>query len=428
MAAASNTSIAAFAALGTIVGYLGAETACSSVFERQLWPARFYNTTSWRSLTAFALLMPGGGPIHKAAVEVLDTFAKSGLYKGFCRGDMLGTAFFKDTKQKYKIHIGQIEEDTGEIADARNAFWGGVLGLVPLHRRSRRLSFLVKAGGEEANRPRNSIRSQRPVFLLRLSWATEDEKAPQTVIDGDVGGVRLRYIIAILASEIITLAFGVAIMAVWRSPFAIWFLCPFLLKMLGLFVSVRREPLQAHPRVDARSNTPSDGEGGRNTLSGFSVYSMMEYDKGFMVLQGPSMLLSQFFKHYGHPIRHRRGLRSDRAREITSMTTVVLIALIYPVGLLIFIFARQEIQWTWLAYEIYTMFAMHAYRFCEGEWIGTTQYRIARELGFGRKVRFVNGGSQGVVASLEKRLADTVKAGMEEMNCQIDKALMANTT
>ena len=65
----TSLSIAAFTALGTIVGYLGAEVCSSSSFSRLLWPSRYFNSASLSSLLRTALLMPMGGPIHKAAVE-----------------------------------------------------------------------------------------------------------------------------------------------------------------------------------------------------------------------------------------------------------------------------------------------------------------------------------------------------------------------
>ena len=80
MSADANTlSVAAFTALGTIVGYLGTEVASASIFDRLLWPSRFYNTRSLTSIMAIGLLMPFGGPIHKAAVEALDRLVAAGL-------------------------------------------------------------------------------------------------------------------------------------------------------------------------------------------------------------------------------------------------------------------------------------------------------------------------------------------------------------
>lgn len=426
MTDANGISVAVFTALGTIVGYLGAETASSSIFERQLWPTRFYNTSSYRSLAAIALLMPCGGPIHRAAVEALDNFTRSGLWRGYCRGDMLGTAFFKDTKQKYIVHSGPTEE--GEtVADARNAFWITVLDLVPWQKNIENPGPSRKAGVEEAGSSRETIRSRRPIFSLRLTYA-QGKNGAVSVVDGDVGNVKPRHIAALLASETVTLAFGIVVAAVWRSLFALWFLAPLLLKVLGLVASVRRESMRVQSTSARGTKGPlSEGESGQSSPP-LSICSSMTHEKGFMLIHGPSLLLTQFFKHYGHPIRHRRGLKSDRAREVASMIIVILIALVYPAGLLLFIFARQGIQWTWLAYELYTMFAMHMYRFANGEFIGTTQYRIARELGRGNTVSFSNSIGQAIIAVLEKGSASTIREGTEEMNRRIDALANEPTT
>ena len=80
------------AALGLILGYLGAEVAQASTFERLLWPQRFYNSLSPITLLTLGLLFPTSGPLHQAALVVLDEFRDHRLYKGRSRGNMLGTA------------------------------------------------------------------------------------------------------------------------------------------------------------------------------------------------------------------------------------------------------------------------------------------------------------------------------------------------
>lgn len=83
-------------ALGSIVGYLGAEVAEDAIFENLLWPQRFYNDRTLGSLTQQFLFMGMGGPLHRAALATLDQLRDHGLYLGPRRGDMLGTAFYKD--------------------------------------------------------------------------------------------------------------------------------------------------------------------------------------------------------------------------------------------------------------------------------------------------------------------------------------------
>ena len=87
-------------ALGTLIGYIGSEAATDDVFERVLWPQRFFNAFSWQDILDIGLLNPMGGPMHKAALTALDKFYQSGLFRGRDLGNMLGTAFFRDAGLK----------------------------------------------------------------------------------------------------------------------------------------------------------------------------------------------------------------------------------------------------------------------------------------------------------------------------------------
>lgn len=128
---AQNLSLAAFTALGTIVGYLGTEVGLRSIFERLLWPSRFFNDTRLPSVLGIALLMPMGGPIHKAAIEALDTFHERGLWRGLWRGrtegNMLGSVFYQDSGSRWVYRMPQHDKNRRE---ARNALWVRVLTLV----------------------------------------------------------------------------------------------------------------------------------------------------------------------------------------------------------------------------------------------------------------------------------------------------------
>jgi hypothetical protein len=61
------------AAIGSVIGYVGAEVAEEELFERLLWPQRFYNYLDLRTSLKYAFLIPMGGPLHRAALQVLDT-------------------------------------------------------------------------------------------------------------------------------------------------------------------------------------------------------------------------------------------------------------------------------------------------------------------------------------------------------------------
>jgi hypothetical protein len=86
-------------ALGSVVGYLGAEVAEEEIFKKLLWPQRFYNEHTVGSLIQQFLLMGMGGPLHRAALATLNDLRDHGLYLRARRGDMLATAFYKDFAQ-----------------------------------------------------------------------------------------------------------------------------------------------------------------------------------------------------------------------------------------------------------------------------------------------------------------------------------------
>lgn len=98
----ANTAV--FGAIGTIIGYFGIEIGSDSLFERLLWPTRFYNTIKPMALLETTLLTLMGGPLLRPAIRVMDQFIGARMYLGKLQGDPLDTAFFPNLRQKYIIH------------------------------------------------------------------------------------------------------------------------------------------------------------------------------------------------------------------------------------------------------------------------------------------------------------------------------------
>lgn len=97
--------------LGSFIGYLGAEVSKETIFERLLWPQRFYNHLNLEILVKMGFLMPLGGPLHRAALQTLDTFHERGLYDGSCRKNMVGTAFLRNSRHPYWARTIQHERE-----------------------------------------------------------------------------------------------------------------------------------------------------------------------------------------------------------------------------------------------------------------------------------------------------------------------------
>jgi len=107
-------------ALGSVIGYLGAEVAEETLFERILWPQRIYNDFDFWTCIKMTAFMLMGGPLHAAALRTLDTFRDNGLYLGRRRGNMLGTAFLRDIGVRNFCRTNKREKDVAK--ESRNAF------------------------------------------------------------------------------------------------------------------------------------------------------------------------------------------------------------------------------------------------------------------------------------------------------------------
>lgn len=103
-------------ALGAVLGYIGAEAATPSIFERLLWPQRAYANFKLSLLPGAAFATSMDGPLHKAALKTLDTIFDHGLMKGAHQGHMLGSAFFPDQGWQYTMHGGsEYESHTEDV-------------------------------------------------------------------------------------------------------------------------------------------------------------------------------------------------------------------------------------------------------------------------------------------------------------------------
>ena len=355
--AIGSPSAVAFSALGTLIGYMGAEVASDAIFSRLSWPKRFYNTHHPTDLTALAALMPIGGPIHKAALATLDQLIASGLNSGYCMGDMLGTAFYEDINQKCILRRGeQYEADLQK--ETRNGLWVRVMRLV--HWRALEKTLIPRSSGkshkdEEAADRVTRLRAKRPVFWLTLQDGDiqQNQRPPQTtrvagertirskqglLVEERSGFIQLHVLLGIVVSEIISLGVGIFIAIFWRSLFSIWFFTPLLIKFLGLIFSVRRQALDpVVPKQNEAGHMPVESQ---NTI----ISEISDISRGFFLIGGPRELVVQFYKHYGHPERYRRGLNGDRLREVVCIALVVICILVFPTGLVAFVFAPQPIQ------------------------------------------------------------------------------------
>lgn len=365
--AAQNLNI-----LGTLIGYLGAEAATIHLFERILWPQRFWNRLSSRNAALAVLFMPMGGPLHKAALQTLDSLYEHGLFKGGHRGHMLDTAFFQDYKLEYTVWM---DGKPIEKEHTRNGLWIRAISelrmpaLKDLKPKIEEMETgkvqaeTMKTGSVNAERVDGleagtvdgpPVRSTTSYSHLVLEYNT-GKAADPPIIRYDTGTISLQVYVGVVLSELTGIATGMIAAWEWKSWLAtLWFI-PLLLKLTSTFAAVAREDL----------TRPAD-----STEAETDKYFEIYHRHGMLVIQGKESVVLQFFRHYGHPIRNRR-------RELLQFVIIVCLGFVFPVGLVISImWMPVPMQYLWLGYQLYATLAMHVYRYANGHLWGTTEEAI----------------------------------------------------
>ncbi|KAM3440477.1 hypothetical protein MY4824_002191 [Beauveria thailandica] len=282
---------ALFSAFGAVLGYIGAEAATTSWFEALLWPQRFFSNFTLRSVPALALLMPMGGPMHKVALEVLDTMFAHGVFKGPREGHMLGTAFFPTLNWTYTMQGDSAKEPHAE--QLRNCLWARALRYMPapliLGPRSTGDSRgHVEKGTTVLDQPH--LRANVTVSRVTLSKATPEDKASRLpFVYENNSRPSPRVFLAICVSETTAIAVAIGVFAVYQSFWTVLWLAPLFLRLTSALFALDREPL-----LSLSSSSADD------PCCDFEIHCPQS-EGNFMLLTGPPTLVLQFFRHYGHP-------------------------------------------------------------------------------------------------------------------------------
>ncbi|KAK1625385.1 hypothetical protein BDP81DRAFT_498916 [Colletotrichum phormii] len=429
-------------ALGAVLGYLGAEVAGISLFERLLWPERFYNAVDAIALIRLALFMPMGGPLHRAALETLDKFRDHGLYKGRRRGDMLGTTFFSDKASVRYLHKTATTPEGRKLPRAvRNGFWIEVLkhvddriglggswvgaGPAPVPDAAQ-----LKEGSEGTA---DTVRTTRRIYRLDLEFQSPQGIETPTQLKAFNENFGLRTLLGIVVSELSSILLAVAA-AIWLNQskdgedapakWFIGFLCiPLFLKLFAAAARVRRESLIHN---EASPNPPSSPAGEapitKNDLTPTSptrhqeaeIFEVEVPSIGFLLISTPSPASPasfQFFRHYGHPIRDST---LDRAREVASIVTVYTFVLYFPAGLLLLSWMNQPMQYLWLGQQLWSVLVMHLVRLFGWESTARTEEAVAAALV--RDFKVVLAGDKACVeATLRMEEVTSVKEGRKRV-------------
>lgn len=215
-------------------------------------------------------------------------------------------------------------------------------------------------------------------------------------MNGDVESLGWRTIIGLFCSELVTMLTGASVAIIWKSAYSFWFMTPIAFKILAMVFQVRREKLKPDDKPETQDRMMAE---------------FCDINKGFFLIEGPESTVLQFFRHYGHPERSRRGLRGDRVREWVSMACVFACMMIFPFGAFAFAFAPPALQWVWIGYQLYATFSMFIYHSYGGESLGTTEQLLARALYHEGSVQFCDGDGTSVFARVRFDLAQNVNEG-----------------
>ena len=355
MAADASSPNSVVNAVGTVLGYIGAEAVTTATFTRLLWPQRASYNLRPCHLAPLAILLPSGGPLYKSTLQALDTASNNGLFRGKDQGHMLGTSFFPDSKCIYTHHaIGS----PSHTEASRNNLWVKVMALLPFPRTVDKPDDAEKGSALTAAPVRARIAVRHLTLGVRQIRQRSELPSAYMAVDGECNAFSLRAFLGILATEISGIGIATIVASVWKSWFAVLWVCPLALKLLGAVAALEREPLDISTSdVFAKAQN-------------FEVHLPPESGT-FLVITGPPALVLQFFRHYGHPKR-------DRAREIAHLAIIIAFGSLFPLGLLCSVaWMPLPIQYIWLSYQMYVVSTMYISRYLNVETWASTEEGIA---------------------------------------------------
>ncbi|KAL1639160.1 hypothetical protein SLS58_008247 [Diplodia intermedia] len=434
--------------LGSVIGYLGAEVAETTLIERLLWPQRFYTYTSPSTILKLSFLMPMSGPLHRAALHALDAFRDRGLYRGACQGHMLGTAFYPDRGLSGYHRTARRAPDRECAHEVRNCLWVAALRCVdqaepaayarPTTTASTTTTDPEQGGGGSAQITRArqklftlhldtrvSLQQQRESQAAATAAAAGAAKGSsgggargQPVVHVTEGAASVATFVGMVASELSTVLLAVAV-AWWRRTFWLTaYLCvPLVLKLLGAWLAVRREPLQDA----AAAVLATSADGGAERAARREMFEIISPDIGFVLVTAPSSdVVFQFFRHYGHPLRITR---LDRVREVLSIALVYLFVIYFPAGLVSLLWMDEDTQYLWLGYQVYVIAAMHAGRLIGLNECATLEERIGKIFETEATVCLDAPSGSSIFARLEVETVKSVTKGRERVDELVREAL-----
>ena len=235
-----------FGAFNALLGYLGGQAATTTIFDRFLWPHRHFSSLSLESIPRLVLLYSMAGPISPAALEVMDAVYRYGLLSGAVQGHMLGTAFYRDLGMSYTMHALGAEPE--RVSQVRNCIWVQALLKMPIPDLQRPRQDKAAEEGrpleQAGSTGRQPVRARITVDHLVLAKATAADIANGglPVVREGIGSIGLETMLAICLAELSGIGVMVGVAVILRSPWAILFVMPLVMRILGALLAVHRGP------------------------------------------------------------------------------------------------------------------------------------------------------------------------------------------
>lgn len=273
------------------------------------------------------------GPLHRAALAVLDELNENGLMRGPEAGDFLGTVFFPSTGGTYTT------PPSAERKEVRNGLLyriASYVGNAHLASRAARTTPGLESGdpNKRANVP---VRAIQAIVLLKVHCSPEAGNGVR--LDSEIGSCGLKAYLGILISEISSIAIGFIVAGIWKSGFSVLWFLPMVIKVLSALFALSRSSFK-------------DRDSAYDPTTLFYV----EVPRVHTLIEGPDRLIRDFFRHYGHPIR-------NRFREVFQFVLIGLLGLICPVGLVCLTWMPGSVRYCWLTTQLVVTGMFHYYRF-----------------------------------------------------------------
>ena len=138
----------------------------------------------------------------------------------------------------------------------------------------------------------------------------------------------------------------------------------------------------------------------KNDTEDLCVLEFSDSKQDLVLIQAPKLLVTQFFHHWGHPLRS--NLPRDRWNERISMVIVAVIGAFFPVSWIAFMFAPNSVRLMWVGFQLYNLLAMSVLIYGNYLRVGSLEETLAEALHTQQIIRLGDPDTGYIVVSLKQ--------------------------